>query len=280
MKNLIYQYWDGDIPLGAIVSRKLMESYADKIGVDYLFEHNPRWVTKYGKVSHFFGHFKLIYDKRFDQYENILYVDSDIYPVDGLSDNIFHDCDGDIGICEETWQPQYRLKMKGHHISNIWDEKWFKAIHKKWKVSLPRTDDGLPKVFNAGVILYTRSGINKLKQSLVSVDNYIAYMRNEGFRGFYISDQPYLHAMIFVCGLDICELSTDWNSLVHGYFTDGIKRKKKAVNDMRSPTTKFVHIQLSSADYFPECVLYNITNLPVKDWAIPTPGYMEEVGIR
>jgi hypothetical protein len=277
--NLIYQYWDGDIPPGAIISRKLMESYADKIGADYLFEHNTRWVTGYGRASHFYGHFKLVHDPAFDKYDNILFVDSDIYPVDGLSDNIFKDIKGDIGLCEETWQPQNRLKMNGHHISNIWDEKWCKAIHKKWKVTMPRTDEGLPKVFNAGLILYARSGIDKLRQSLVPVEKYIAYMKQEGLKSFYLDDQNYLHAMIFVCELDLCELSTDWNSLIHGYFRDGIKKRNRAVNDLRTPAAKFVHIQLSEADDFAEDVLYRITNQPAKEWAIPTLGYMEKWGI-
>jgi len=258
--NLIYQYWDGELPPGGEVSRKLFEAYADKIGADYLYEHNTKWVTGYGRGSHFYGHFKLVHDTAFDKYENILYVDMDIYPVDGLADNIFEDMHGDIGICEETWQPQNRLKMNGHHISNEWDEKWCKSIHKRWGVTLPRNDEGLPKVFNAGLILYTRAGIDKLRQSLVSVDDYIAYMKQEGFRFFYPDDQNYLLAMIFVCSLDMCELSTDWNSLVHGYWKDGMARKVKAVNDMRTPTSKLVHIQLTGADDFTEDALYRITN--------------------
>jgi hypothetical protein len=85
--------------------------------------------------------------------------------------------------------------------------------------------------------------------------------------------------MIFKCKLDLCELSTDWNSLVHGYFRDGPRRKKKALNDLRGPSAKFVHIQLPQADDFAEEVLFRITNLPANEWAIPALGYMEEWGI-
>ena len=256
-----------------------MKAYADRIGADYLFEHNTLWLTGYGRNSHLYGHFKLVYDDSFNEYENILYVDCDVYPVDGLSDNIFEDCTGDIGLCEETWQPQNRLRMNGHHISNAWDEVWLGAIRKKWKVDLPRTADGLPKVFNTGLILYTRNGIKKLKQSLVPIKEYIAYIDGAGLGSLYKCDQNYLHAMIFVCGLDLCELSTDWNSLVHGYFTDGARRRKKALNDLRTSSAKFVHIQLKQADDFAESVLYRITNLPPKEWAIPLHGYMREWGI-
>ena len=66
---------------------------------------------------------------------------------------------------------------------------------------------------------------------------------------------------------------------MHGYFSDGPGRKRKALNDLRTPSAKFVHIQLPQADDFAADVLARITNLPSKEWAIPVPGYMEEWGI-
>jgi len=273
--NLIYQYWDGKIPPGAHTSKRAMKAYAERIGADYLFEHDTKWVTGHGRASHFYGHFKLIHDDAFSKYDKILFADSDIYPVEGLTESIF-DCPvADIGMCEETWQPQNRVKMNGHHISNANDEKWFKAIHRKWGVDLPRTEDGLPKVFNAGLILYTRAGLLKLKRLLPPIDDYILYMASKQLGPLYKTDQCYLHAMVFVCGLDMTELSTDWNSLIHGYYRDGVRKQSKALNDMRTSTTKLVHIQLPCADDWSSAVLSNITNKPKSEWDIPG-GYMGE----
>jgi hypothetical protein len=40
------------------------------------------------------------------------------------------------------------------------------------------------------------------------------------------------------------------------------------VNDSRNALTKFVHIQLSSADYFSDEQLYHITNSARSEWKV------------
>ena len=70
MKNLIYQYWDGKILAGVKAGSENMKKYANRIGVDYLFEDNPKFVTNLGKYSPHYGAFKPIYDETFHIYDN------------------------------------------------------------------------------------------------------------------------------------------------------------------------------------------------------------------
>lgn len=266
MNNLIYQYWDGIMKPGIQASIDNIKNYAETIGVEHRFELNPRWRTDLGKYSPHFGQFKLVYNPSFDQYDNILFLDADIFAVDGLQENIFDGFDGDVGICTEPWQPENRVKMKGHHISAEWDERWDQAIKKKWNVSLPRNENGLIKVYNSGVVLYSRKGINKIKQTFVPIQEYNQYMSQVGMTTFYKSDQPYLHAMMVVTKLNYVEMDNGWNSYIHYIGKRG--PAIRPVNDSRTSQTKFVHIQLSGGDDMDDQTLWRIVNRPESEWRL------------
>lgn len=265
MKNIIYQYWDGEINSGAKYGCKVMREYADRLGAEYLFELNPRFRTDLGAYSPHYGQFKVIYDDRFKEYNNILFVDTDVFPVDGLKANIFDGFDSDIGICTEPYQPKFRLKSSGQ-INSKNDEAWAKAINKKWGVEMPRTKDNLLKVYNSGVVLYSRKGIDKMKKNFVTFKEYVDYINSKKLPSFYTCDQPYLHAMLKVAKLDYIELDNSWNHYVH-YIGDP-NSNPRPVNDSRTKDTKFVHVQIRGADHFDEKTLWKITNLPQKEWGI------------
>ena len=89
MKNIIYQYWDGKLTVGCKAGSENMKQYANRIGADYLFEHNPRFVTNLGGYSPHYGAFKPIYNKNFHTYDNVLFTDTDVFAIEGLEENIF-----------------------------------------------------------------------------------------------------------------------------------------------------------------------------------------------
>ena len=108
MKNLIYQYWDGDLTPGCIAGTKSMKKYANRIGAKYLFEHSPRFVTNLGLYSPHYGSFKPVYDESFHVYDNVLFTDTDVFPVDDLEENVFDNFTADVGSCTEPDQPYLR----------------------------------------------------------------------------------------------------------------------------------------------------------------------------
>jgi len=263
VKNLIYQYWDGELFSGVVAGSAEMRKYAERIGAEYLFEHNPKFVKNLGHYSPHYGSFKPIYTNTFHQYDNVLFTDTDVFPVDGLTESIFEGFNNDIGICTEPFQPKFRAKLSGQ-ISGAMDEKWAAMIKKQWGVNMPRTEEGLLKVYNSGVVLYSNKGLKKAKENFVEFKKYVDLIRPNGISTFYTADQNYLHAMLKVAKMDYIEMDNGWNSYVH-YIGSGNPRP---VNDMRTDTTKFVHIQLSSADHFDANTLNRITNLPVNEWNI------------
>lgn len=265
MKNLIYQYWDGNINSGAVYGAKVMKEYADRIGAEYLFELNPKFRTDLGSYSPHYGQFKVVFDDKFQSYDNILFADTDVFPVDNLKMSIFEGFNHDLGICTEEYQPKSRLTST-NHINSKNDEAWAAALKSKWGVDMPRTDEGLLKVYNSGVVLYSNKGIQAMRERFIPFQDYVSFIRTRGLPDFYASDQGYIHAMMKVSGLDYIEMDNGWNSYIH-YIGDP-NSNPRPVNDMRTPQTKFVHVQLRGADHYDEEKLWRVTNLPVKEWRL------------
>ena len=265
--NLIYQYWDGPMTSGVEAGVKAMNAYADRIGVEYLFELNPKFVTNLGKYSPHYGQFKIAFDPKFDHYDHILFADTDVFPIDNLEDSIFDRLhDADVGICTEPMQPEIRETNTGQ-INKANDERWADIVKKLYNANVPRDIKGRVKVYNSGVVLYNRNALNTIKTKFVKFDHYVNTIRSASLPPFYTCDQPYLHAMLFASGLNVQELNNGWNSIVH-FIGPKDSSGNRAVNDQRDYDTKFVHIQLSNADYFDSDKLWRITNLPEKDWKL------------
>ncbi len=266
MKNLIYQYWDGNILSGVVAGAQAMEHYANMIGAEYLFELNPHFVTNLGKYSPHYGSFKPIYTDAFHEYDNVLYADVDIFPIHGLEENIFEVEFDELGICTEPYQPLARLKSEGH-INGLSDIKWAKEVERVWGVSLPRTTEDLYKVYNSGVVLYSNAGLKWARKNFINFKTYYDIVQKLKISQFYQADQNYLHAMLEASKINYTELDNGWNSYVH-FIGKPDKKGIRKVNDMRTPNTKFVHIQLSSSSTFNVQKLWRITNLLEEDWQL------------
>ena len=264
MKNLIYQYWDGDLRPGGIAGTANMRKYAERIGADFLFEHNPRFVTNLGEYSPHYGSFKPIYTDSFHEYDNVLFTDTDLFAVEGLEESIFDNFDAEIGICTEPLQPVLRKNSKGM-ITSALDEKWASVVAAKWNAKMPRTPEGLLKVYNSGVVLYSNAGLKKAREKFVPFKVYVDLIKStKGLISFYTADQNYLHAMLQVAQMDYVEMDNEWNSFIH--FIKDLKTNKRVPNDTRTENTKLVHIQMSGADHFDAEKMYRITNLPKSVW--------------
>lgn len=268
MKTAIYQYWDGPVRESVKAGVKHMKAYADRIGADYLFEDNPKWlITKmkmnFGNYSPHYGAFKPLFESAWDQYDKILFADTDVFPVEGLEENIFDDFTGEIGICDEPFQPKQRTITTGR-ITSAQDEKWAKMVKNNYGVEVPRTEEGLVRIFNTGVVLYSAEGRLKAQQKFENFQTYVNNVRRVGLDSFYTCDQPYLHTMMYAKNFDVQEMNNDWNSYVHG--TKDKLHEGRRIVDWRTPTSKFVHCQFPGADNMNEEQLLRVVNLPRDQW--------------
>jgi hypothetical protein len=264
MTNLIYQYWDGNVKDSVKAGSNSMRKYAEVIGSEYMFEDNPRYVNgKFGYYSAHYGALKPVMESQFDKYDNILFADTDVFPVDGLTQSIFDDFTGDIGICTEPFQPKQRQITLGR-ITSKSDAKWAKVMKNTLGIDVPRTEEGLVTVYNTGVVLYNQKARKYAQENWLPFEKYVSIVKNAGLDSFYSCDQPYIHAMMFYSDLNIQEMDNGWNSYIHGT-KDKIQPNRRIV-DHRDDSTKFVHCQFPGADNMNAKQLWTFVNLPRDQW--------------
>jgi hypothetical protein len=255
MKELVYQMWDGYMPPGEMAGVVEMGLYATRIGAMHRFEQDAKFFPGLGPC---YGRFRPLHDRTFDAYGKILYADCDVWPVEGLEDNPFDKFAGEIGMCTEPLQPYFR-RQATHGICTAADEAWAKRVKKMWGVDMPRTEDGLLKVYNSGVQLWSKEGRKKAFERFIPFQLYINAMKDLKLHSLYLSDQHYIHAMVFFAEMDFVELDNDWNRYVHFH-------PYPEVCDQRTPTTKFVHVQLRGAGAWDRDKLRRIVNQPREQW--------------
>ena len=267
MKTLIYQYWDGPQRSGNVTGVNEMENYAKRIGASSLYELNAGFRKDLGSYSPNYGKFTPVYDDRFAEYDYVMYADCDVVPVKDCDENIFEyfaNTGAEVGICEEYNAPYTRKNHTiGGGINNENDERWVNIIEKKWSVVMPRTDDGLPKVFNTGVLVFSQAGLRKARERFFDFAKYVNLMKVFNFPPFYTCDQPYMHAMLEVCNFNWVTMPYKWNSSVH--YDPSVKTHPRPVIDLRD-NPNFVHIQLNGADNWERHKINRVVNLPVSEW--------------
>ena len=269
--NLIYQYWDGEVKESCLAGVNAMKAYAERIGAEYIFEDNPNFLRthfhyNFGGYSPHYGAFKPIFDESFDKYDKVLFVDTDVFPVDGLEENIFEAFHGEIGICTEPEQPRIRTITRGR-ITSAQDEAWAKMVKDVWETEVPRNDQGLVEVFNTGMVLYSKQSRLKARKEWVDPQIYYSLVRSKRLDSFYICDQPYLHAMMFINNFDVQRMDNGWNSYIH--YTRTKDKEDRYLCDWRNKSTKFVHVQFAGADNLDADTHWRIVNLPQNEWNLP-----------
>lgn len=267
MKNLIYQCWAGELRDGCKYSQKLFQEYADRIGADYRLDVDPNIAGKLCDVPMYFEWLNPICDDSFLEYDNVLTVDMDVFPVDGLTENIFDIDIGHLGVCTEPFQGKYRESTSiGGSINKANDERWANAVTMKWGCDMPRDEDGYLTVYNAGMVVFSNEGMMQARNEWVPFQEYINYMRGQGLGRFYTVDQNYMHAMMCATKCNYTTMDNGWNHYVHEIRGPLAFKYPHGINDSRDGWTRFVHCQLSGGDYFSDEKLYNITNKPIGEW--------------
>lgn len=265
--NVIYQFWDGNIRPSCKAGVENMKAYAEFIGAQYVFEENPQWIKSigldFGNYSAHFGAFKPLWNKTYREYDNILFCDTDVFAVDGIKENIFEQFNADVGICEEPFQPLQRTITLGR-ITTQQDNLWASTLEKAYNFTMPRTEDKLVKVYNSGMVLYSQNGAEHARTYWKKFNDYSKLIRSKPLDSFYVSDQPYLHAMIFATNMNYQIMDNKWNSYIHG--TRDKYNPKRRIVDHRTSDTQFVHCQFPGADNMTADQLWKMVNLPRKEW--------------
>jgi len=267
VKNLIYQYWLGTPGDAVKYGVENMRTYAERIGAEYQFKTNPRWAQEYTDIPQYYNAFEPIWGKRFEEYDNILFADTDVFAVEGLQESIFDQDVADIGICRELHKEITRGKGEGMFNKKT-DTLWSNYILRKYNKRMPVNDNGDMKVFNTGVVLYTPEGREKARKGFDAFNEYVTYIRGTSLPKFYTIDQNYLHAMMFVANMDITEMDHGWNTQIH-YAGNADKTPRPVFDGRDDRDAKLCHVQLRNADNHDGHWHYTIVNRPQSEWQLP-----------
>ena len=262
MKNLIYQYWIGpSMEKCAEYGLECRKAYANKIGAEYVFERNPKFFN--GKCSEpaAFNSFQPVFNEEFHDYDAVLTLYTDIFPVDGIEENIFESDLAEMNICEEVHMPALKKQTGGYQVQ----EQWSKEVEKYYGVTLPKNSDGLYKIYNGGLAIYTKEGMRKGKELMKPIQPFMDHFRPKFGRKLFWRDQAYVHAMFVASGLTTKELDVKWNTQIH--WKPNTNGPKRPVIDIRNEDTKFIHLQLSGSSGWDKQKIWEAVNLPVSMWS-------------
>jgi hypothetical protein len=263
--NLIYQQWAGKPKRSAFFGSEEMAAYAARIGATHRFVRRFQPHLQLGEASKYWDKLLPLWDGSCDDADNLMIADTDLFPVSGMSASIFETFIGEIGMCTEPLQPALRAGS-AYGICRDQDERWARMVEKEWGGRMPRDKDGALKVYNAGLIMLSREGLQLARKLFVAPQQYIDACARHKVYKFYALDQNYMHAMAFSMGLKMQELDNKWNCYVH-YLTRA--REIVGVIDPRTPQTRMVHVQLRGADDYDDRTLHRIVNLPQAQWRLP-----------
>lgn len=258
MRNLIYQFWYGQIPPYAKLSGRRVGKYAEHVGAEHRIDLNSPFFQ--GPNANYMNCLRPIYDRAFEDYDNVLFLDMDIFPIWELPEecNIFELEVQGIGMVREPLQPELRENSTSR-INTTNDKKWAIAAKAKFNVDVPLDEKRRPLVYNSGVVYYTKEAREQARK-WPSYEEYVTSMGS--MDRFYLLDQNYLGVMVHSGKTKFTEMDIKWNSQVH-YTGDNTPRD---VIDNRVEDTIFVHVQTRPRDILTDNMIFDIVNKPVKRW--------------
>lgn len=235
MRNIIFQYmitdnvnkrgrvkeYDGTreelYRKSADLSWKSFNIYAKKHGITHHATRNRVFTEGTGHDPHLylFEVLRLVYDRIYDDFDNVLYVDSDI--VCNTEKNIFDLVDGTFDFAGIYESEIVTGKGGGY---NGWDRKEsnFIALKNKYeRLNIPVIGTKPPAkpskvaIFNTGVMLWTKEARLKAREKF---DDWFAFYK-DGIDNkdmpWVNNDQPYISSQLAKYDFRIKLLNQTWN---------------------------------------------------------------------
>ena len=202
----------------AAISKESFEQYAKLIGADHVYS-SERIATKgHGcSTSMLFECMRVIYDPMFDQYDNLLFVDTDI--VCNTTENIFDVCEAGADVYGVLESDIVTASGGGY---NSWDYKGktyddfvakFKQHGAPVLPTLPPSRPSKLTIVNTGVVIWTKEARLKARELFDPWEDW-CYGKPE-YHMSIMNDQPYISAMLGKYEFDMECLDQTWNDSPH-----------------------------------------------------------------
>ena len=205
----------------ADISRRSFLEYADIVDAEYHYSDEQVYTAGHDDATALlFECLRVIYDPMFDQYDKVLFADTDI--VVNTEENIFDVCDdGDVfGVLESD------IVTAHGGGYNSWDYKQstyndFVAKFQMHDVpivpSLPPNRKSKLTVLNTGIVVWTREARLRAREEFMNWEEW--FYAEPKYHMSIMNDQPYISGQLMKHDFDLVTLDQTWNDSPH-YDTD------------------------------------------------------------
>lgn len=248
MSNVIFQYmivsdavdargdipgWDGSrsslYKEVARISRTSFEAYAEKIGAEHVYS-DERVATKGHGCSTSLLHecARVWLDPMFDQYDNLLFVDTDI--VVNTEENIFDQMDSGAEVYGVLESDFVTADGGGY---NSWDSKKdnYRDFCRKFELHdcpivpvMPPNRPSKLTIMNTGVVLWSKEARLRARELFMAWED---WCYTGDFHMSIMNDQPYISAQLMKHEFDVETLDQTWNDSPHYSSEDEFFEKAK-----------------------------------------------------
>jgi len=215
----------------ADLSRRSFLEYADIIDAEYHYSDEQVYTAGHDdSTALLFECLRVIYDPMFDQYDKVLFADTDI--VVNTEENIFDLCeDGDVfGVLESD------IVTHSGGGYNSWDYKdsTYRDFTSKLSMhdipivpSLPPSRPSKITILNTGIVVWTREA--RLRAREVFMDWTEWFYAEPKFHMSVMNDQPYISGQLVKHDFDLNTEALDqtWNDSPHYATEDEFFEKAK-----------------------------------------------------
>lgn len=201
----------------ADISKRSFEIYAEKIGADHFYsDEQITTAATDDSTALLYECLRVVYDPMFDQYDNVLFADTDI--VVNTEDNIFDLMEGDVmGVLESDIVTSHGGGYNG------WDGNadTYAAYVRKFTFHDAPLVPAMPPenrpskltIMNTGIVVWSREA--RLRAREVFDDWYTWFTTGPQEHQSIMNDQPYLSAQFMKHDFDVQTISQVWNDSPH-----------------------------------------------------------------
>ena len=194
------------------ISSTSFQIYADLLGCDYLFSAEQVVTEGHSSfLSYFFEVLRVVYDESFDEYDKVLFLDTDI--VCNTTESIFDVAEADVvGVYESD----IVTENGGGYAGWDRDAEKFRILSNKFSrfgaPVLPALPPHLPSkctMMNTGVMVWTRDARLKARECF---DDWVPWMEDDIENPAWLAnDQPFLNAQFSKHDFHIQGIDQTWN---------------------------------------------------------------------
>ena len=193
------------------------QDYADLIDADYYYSEEQVF-TKGSEdpLAFLFECLRVIYDPMFDQYDKVLFADTDI--IVNTTENIFDVCeDGDVfGVLESD----YITYSGGGYSSWDYSSKTLNDYFTKFKMHdipivpvMPPSKPSKLTILNTGIVVWSREARLRAREVFMDWKDWVK--ATPKFHMSVMNDQPFISGQLMKHDFDLVTIDQTWNDSPH-----------------------------------------------------------------